>query len=73
MLEAIKIVNKHYKIFASYEIMHGNFCSYLDFSKRRICRSLTSSRFIVLNLYICIFPGLVPNNEAKRKVHFPTN
>lgn len=67
MLRAIKIVNKHYKTSASSEIMHGNFCSYLSFSKRRFCRNLANPRFIVLNLYICIFLGFVPNNKVKEK------
>lgn len=70
MLRAIKIVNKHYKTFVSDKIMHVNFCSYLNFSKRRICRNLANPRFIILNLYIRIFAGLVPNNEAKERCTF---
>lgn len=67
MLRAIQIVDKNYKTFASYEILHASFCSYLNFSKRRICRNLANPRFITLNLYIHIFPDFVPNNEAKEK------
>lgn len=67
MLRAIKIVNKHYKTSASSEIMHAKFCSYLNFSKRKFCRNLANPRFIILNLYIRIFLGFVPNNKVKEK------
>lgn len=42
------------------------YSSYLNFAKF-LQILLANPRFIILNLYICIFPGFVPSNEAKEE------
>lgn len=49
----------------------NRYLSYLNFAKFLQVLLLANPRFIILNLYMCIFPGFVPSNEAKEEDAFP--